>query len=143
MATSADDELDRKAIDRLHRCDEQAAQAQDFAALRSLMDDDAVVMEPGRRALRGRAELDKSFASREARQPTVAIDDYRFDWDEVEIIGHRAIEWGRILGRVRDLQSGEVQELAFNVMRILRRDEQGKWRIYRTIWNEAPVNAPD
>jgi ketosteroid isomerase-like protein len=139
MSKAANDEVDRKAIEELHHRDEAASKAQNFAVLRSLMDDDAVVMEPGRMPLRGRAELDRSFAARSAAKPTVLIDDYRFDWNEVEIVGNRAIEWGRILGRVRDPQSGETQDLAFNVMRVLKRDGQGNWRIYRTIWNDSPA----
>ena len=135
-----DEHADRKAIDELHRRDEQASKEQNFAILRSLMDDDAVVLAPGSAPLRGRAELDRSFASRSDREATVAIDDYRFDWEEVEIVGDRAIEWGRILGRIRDLNTGEAQDLAYNVMRILRRGGDGKWRIYRTIGNESPAS---
>lgn len=131
------DQADREAIAALHRRDERAAKEQDFATLRSLMDDDAVVMEPGRPPLRGRAELDKSFAQRSAGGSPVVIEDYRLEFEEVEIVADRAIEWGRIVGRVRALESGEASELAFNVMRVLKRDAGGAWRIYRTIWNEA------
>jgi ketosteroid isomerase-like protein len=135
----ADDGIDREAIEELHRRDERAAKQQDFAVLRSLMDENAVVMEPGLPPLRGRVEIDRSFASRSTREPEVLIDDYRFDWQEIEIIGDRAIEWGRIVGRVRDLKSGKAQDLAYNVMRVLKRDAAGTWRIYRTIWNDSPV----
>ena len=112
------DEVDREAIAALHRRDERAAKEQDFATLRSLMDDDAVVMEPGRRPLRGRAELDKSFAKRSAGGAPVVIEDYRLEFEEIEIVGDRAIEWGRIVGRLRTLESGETSELAFNDMRV-------------------------
>ena len=135
------DEVDREAIAALHKRDERAAKEQDFATLRSLMDDDAVVMEPGRPPLRGRAELDKSFAKRSAGGSPVVIEDYRPEFEEVEIVGDRAIEWGRIVGRLRTLESGETSELAFNVMRVLKCDAGGTWSIYRTIWNEAPARG--
>lgn len=130
------DTAGREAIRALHRRDERAAKDQDFRVLRSLLDDDAVVMEPGKLPLRGRVELDRSFETRSEQKPEVAIEEYRFEWEEIEIFDERAIEWGRILGRVRDLKSGQVQDLAYNVMRVLKR-EAGTWRIYRTIWNES------
>ncbi len=135
---SARDSEDRKAIEELHMRDERAAKEQNFQVLRSLMHEDAVVMAPGKLPLRGSAELDQNFKAGSDRDPEVTIEEYRFEWEEIEIIGERAIEWGRILGRVRDLKSGRVQDMAYNVMRILKR-ESDVWRIYRTIWNESEV----
>lgn len=139
------DATDREAIEQLHKRDEQASREQDFVMLRSLMDDDAVVLAPGSAPLSGSADLDRSFTKRGDSEPMVAVDAYRFEWQEVEIIADRAIEWGRIIGRTRHLMTGQTGDLAYNVLRVLRRDEAGIWRIYRTIWNEAPVEqgSPD
>ena len=29
--------------------------------------------------------------------------------------------------------------LAYNIMRILKRQPDGEWKVYRSIWNEAPI----
>lgn len=135
-STQADD---FEAIRRLHEADEAASRAQDFATLRTLMDDEAVVLEPGAAPVRGRAALDESFARRRGQPRTMEIIDYHFEWEELEVVGDRAIEWGRIVGSFRPADGGAPVDASYNVLRVLRRQADGGWRIYRTIWNEAPA----
>jgi ketosteroid isomerase-like protein len=137
------DAADRQAIADLHKRDEEASRRQDFKTLRSLMDDDAVVLAPDALPVRGKEELDRQFSGRRDMSAQVEILDYRFEWSELEIIGDRAIEWGKILGTSRDRQTGQTTRSAYNVMRILRRDGEGQWRVYRSIWNAAPPPSPD
>lgn len=54
---------DFERIEELHQADMQASKERDYRALRSIMSDDAVVLPPGGRMIRGRDALDKSFAS--------------------------------------------------------------------------------
>ena len=72
--------------------------AGDYATLRTLMSDDAAVLPPGGRLIRGREALDKSFASMNSAEQTVDVLDYRFDWHEVQILGDYAFEWGYVRG---------------------------------------------
>lgn len=136
-------ERDREAIARLHQRDESASRTQDFAALRSLMDDDAVVLPPGAAPLRGKQELDAGFTRKGSAPPETDVLEFRFEWEELEIIGDHAIEWGRIKGAVRNPATGERQDLAYNVLRVLRRQSDGEWKVYRTIWNDAPAARRD
>ena len=132
-------EEDRAAIEALHRADEEASRRQDFGTLRSLMSDDAVVLAPGARPLRGRAEIDAAFARPSDARSAEEVLSYAFHWEEVRVLGDTAIEWGRITGATRphDAPDAAPTRSAHNVLRILRR-EAGGWRIHRTIWNDAP-----
>ena len=126
-------DLDR--IDELHRIDMAASKAGDLRTLRTLMSDDAVVLPPGGRMLRGSAALDQSFARMADVPRTTEVLDYRFDWHEVRLCGDYAFEWGYILGAERQLASGEVVSEKYHVMRILQRQPTGEWKVHRTIWN--------
>jgi ketosteroid isomerase-like protein len=128
-----DDDLMR--IDELHRADMEASRAGDYRTLRSLMSDDAVVLPPGGHMLRGREALDESFARMTQATPTTEVLEYRFDWYEVEVCGGYAFEWGYIIGRERNLSTGEVSSERYQVMRILQRQPDDAWKVHRTIWN--------
>jgi uncharacterized protein (TIGR02246 family) len=128
---------DLERIDALHRADMEASRRGDYRALRSLMSDDAVVMPPGGRTLRGREALDQSFARMSQATPSAEVLEYRFEWHEVQLCGDYAFEWGYIVGRERSLGTGEETAERHHVMRVLQRQRDGDWKVHRTIWNTA------
>jgi uncharacterized protein (TIGR02246 family) len=128
-------------IEELHQTDMQASKTGDFATLRSLMSDDAAVMPPGGRLIRGREALDRSFAAMHGAQSHADVLEYRFDWQEVRVLGEYAFEWGYIHGKERDTKTGDVRIERYHVMRILERQADGSWKVHRTIWNEAAAPA--
>lgn len=125
---------DRAAIEALHKRDEEASKRGDFDVLRTLMHDDAVVLAPGGLPIRGRAEIDTTFAKAGRAARSADVVEYHLDFEEVEIIGDRAIEWGAIRG-VSKMPDGSLVESAYNVLRVLAKDANGEWKVYRTIWN--------
>ena len=125
---------ERAAIDALHKRDEEASQRGDFDVLRTLMHDEAVVLAPGGLPIRGRAAIDASFAKAGQAARSSEVVEYHFEFEEVEIIGDRAIEWGAIEG-VSKMPDGSLVKSAYNVLRVLRKDASGEWKVYRTIWN--------
>jgi ketosteroid isomerase-like protein len=61
--------------------------------------------------------------------------EYRFDWHEVQVCGDFAFEWGYIIGSELNRETGAVTSEKFHVMRILQRQQNGHWKVHRTIWN--------
>ena len=53
-----------------------------------------------------------------------------------ECVARLAVERGAaglaLVGR--DTKTGEVTAAHYNVMRVLRKESDGQWRVYRTIW---------
>lgn len=127
-------ERDLKAIEELHGRDMQAAKNGDFTALRALIDDEAVLMPPGGAVQRGAGDLDKAFAKMQAAPKSHEVLEYTLDFEEVRILGDYAFEWGAIRGSMRELASGEVTHSEYHVMRILKRQPDGAWKVYRSIW---------
>ncbi|MEW5915514.1 MAG: SgcJ/EcaC family oxidoreductase [Gemmatimonadota bacterium] len=130
---------DREEIERLHERDMRASKARHYATLRTLMSDDAVVLPPGGRAIRGRSQIDAGFAKMGSVEPDADVLEYRFEWEEVRILGDYAYEWGYIHGRERDRKTGAETTSAYHVMRILQRQADGSWKVHRTIWNDCAV----
>ena len=130
-------EDDVARIDALHQADMEASRRGDYRALRSLLSDDAAVLPPGGRMLRGREALDASFKRMAAAAPTTEVLEYRFEWHEVRVCGDYAFEWGYIVGRERSLGTGEETSERYHVMRVLQRQPDRNWKVHRTIWNAA------
>lgn len=131
-------ESDLAAIDELHRRDMEAARRGDFAALRSVVDDDVVMLAPDSRVQRGRSELERAFDSMSRASKTHDVLEYDLRFAEVKVLGDYAYEWGSITGSMREVATGDISRSAFHVMRILRRQADGGWRVYRSIWARAP-----
>ena len=130
------DEEAMRGIEALRRRDEAASKAYDVKALAALWTDDPVALPPGRPVMRSpelRAQLGKMAAA--ARSTEVL--EYREVFEETLVFGDTAVEWGRIEGSERDRATGEVTESRFHVMRILRRVEDGSWRVHRSIFAPA------
>ena len=123
-------------IEELHQADMRASEERDYRTLRSIMSDDAVVLPPGGRMIRGREALDQSFARMAGAPVTSDILEYRFDWHEIEVCDGFAFEWGYIIGKERDRVTGAITSETYQVMRILQRQSDGGWKIHRTIWNQ-------
>ncbi len=132
-------DLDR--IQELHRRDIQATRSRDFKTLRSLFTEDAVLMPPGGERKSGSEELDRSFAAMREAYSRIEILEYEQVWEEIEVRGETAFEWGMIRGSMRSLPDGDVEKSRHHVMRILKRQADGAWRIHRSIWNDVEGGA--
>lgn len=133
----SDIKRDHRAIDELHRRDMQAAVAGDFDALRSLIDDEAVMLPPGGKLQRGAAELDASFAKMRSAPRTHEVLEYNLEFEEVQVFGDLAVEWGSIQGTTKEIATGQTTQSRYHVMRMLRRQSNGDWKVYRSIWAPA------
>ncbi len=143
FAAAPDQKADLKAIEELHRRDVAANKAYDVDALASLWTDDVVTMPPamapivGKKANRDLLEA----AAKQAKQ--LDILEYDQKWQEIEILGDYAYEWGIFRSTVK-LKTGQSEPMKseFRVMRILKRQTDGGWKVYRSIWNSAPPPEP-
>ncbi len=124
----------RKAIERLHRRDMQASAAGDYETLRSLVDDEAMMFPPGGAVQRGAKDFDAAFLRMNGAPKTHQVLEYRLEFEEVKIFGNFAVEWGAIRGATRDIATGRVIHSEYHVMRVLRRQRNGAWKVYRSIW---------
>ena len=124
----------RKAIERLHRRDMKASASGDFAALRALVADDAVMLPPGGAPQRGAKDFDAAFQRMSSGPKTHEVIEYRLDFEEVKIFGNHAVEWGAIRGATREIATGRVIQSEYHVMRMLRRQPNGSWKVWRSIW---------
>ena len=131
---------DYREIEELHRRDREASLKRDLETLISLMDDGIMLIPPRgepRRGLPGVADdLEKYFE----RTKEGKIIEYVQDFKEVEVLGDVAFDWGDFRG-AESSPDGAVVSQRMRFMRILKRQADGSWKIYRTFW--AAEETPD
>jgi uncharacterized protein (TIGR02246 family) len=136
-------EEDRKAIAELQSRDIEANIALDTARLLALRTDDVVYLVPGRAPLAGQDAVRNYLEEIRGQFANWDILAYEENWQEVQVVGDFAFEWGTV--NIRARHEGESRESAAvrNVMQVLRRQPDGDWKISRAIWNiQSPQPAP-
>ena len=136
-------DADSIAIAELHAKDMKAVAAGDTTTLMSLWSDDIVSLAPRGPIRRGR-ELNAALLRENMRASLDAEPiDYKLRFDETVIRGDLAVEWGSYSAKVRMRSSGATAESRGKLMRMLRRQPYGSWKVWRTIYTEnAPAEMP-
>jgi len=131
-------ERELRAIQRMRDRDIAASKAGDFITLMSLFTDDGIAMPPGQRPIRGHLEREAQFQKTAAVMSQWQVLEYDEVFEETLILGDYAVEWGEIRGSMRPKYGGPQEASSYKVMRVLKRQSDGEWKIHRTIWNENP-----
>lgn len=139
IASGPNVEAEIAAIQRLRERDIAASKAADFDALKTLFTDDAVVMPPGKDFVRTTMARDASMNQAKAAMAGFIVLEYHEDFEELRILGDHAIEWGTISGKLKDRNTGRVDTSAYKVLRVLRRQPDGEWKILYSIFNDLPA----
>jgi ketosteroid isomerase-like protein len=122
-------------IEDLHRQDVAASKAGEFEKLKSLMDQQCIVLPPDSAPESGQTYLDRIAASSKDVQSQEQILEFSQDWEELQLFGDYAYERGIVRYSIRDVD-GEIIRETQRLLRILRRQEDGSWRVYRAMWHQ-------
>ena len=134
---------DREAIERLHQRDEEASKKWDVDTLTSLWTDDIVALLPDRNPLIGKDANRNFILSAKQESEGSEVVEYKFDFKEVNIVGGWAYEWGTLTVAEKPAGENETVRSNINLMRILRREQDGSWKIARTIFNGSDSGDAD
>jgi uncharacterized protein (TIGR02246 family) len=127
-------ENDLRAIEAVNQRDVQAALAGDVAMIMSQWTDDFVLLPPAGPIMRGRSVIAEAFRGVESPETL----EWVLDVQEVKVLGDHAFLWGTYRGSVRPRAGGETVRTSGKLMRILQRQPDGSWKMYRTMYTVDP-----
>jgi ketosteroid isomerase-like protein len=107
----------------------------------SLVDDQCVLFPPDSEPESGWAYLSRARASSDTIESQPEILELVQDWQEVRLLGDFAYEQGIVRYAVRDANGAVIRETQ-RLMRLLRRQPDGQWRVLRAMWH-APRRASE
>jgi uncharacterized protein (TIGR02246 family) len=128
-------EDDLHAIEAINQRDVQFALANDAPSMMSQWTDDFVLLPAAGPIMRGRNVIAEAFRGVESPE----IVEYVLDIQEVKVLGDHALQWGTYHYSVRPRAGGETVRTSGKLMRILQRQPDGAWKMYRSI---ATVDVP-
>ena len=120
-------ESDLRAIEAINQRDVQFALAGDASMMMSQWTDDSVLLPPAGPILRGRRVIAEAFQGIESPE----IVEYVLDIQEVKVLGDHAFQWGTYHYTMRPREGGEAVRTSGKLMRILQRQPDGSWKMYR------------
>jgi ketosteroid isomerase-like protein len=119
----------------LHETDVAASKESNFEVLRTLVSDGAVILPAGSQVLQGKSQIDDWFSQMKVAMQNFEILEYSMDFQDLQVLGNYAFEWGYTTGAMRNIQTGETQRVTYKIFRVLRK-ENDEWKVYRSIWNQ-------
>lgn len=129
---------DHLKIAALHQKDMAASLARDYETLISLMDE-AIVLIPSRGpSRRGKAAVAADLKAYLERTEGWQVIEYVHAFEEVEVAGDWAFEWGAYRGTTVPPGKPPVRETG-KIFRILKKQPDGSWKVYRAM--EAPEGS--
>lgn len=122
-------------IEELRRRDTAASKAGDFQSLKALMDPECIVLPPDSEPELGQDYLDHMATSSDGSESVEQAVEVTQDWDELLLFGDYAYERGIVRYAVKN-SGGEIVRESQRLVRILRRQADGSWRVYRAMWHQ-------
>jgi len=133
MPDTTPPENDLRAIEALNQRHIAAVLANDMEAVMAGWSDDFTILPPVGPIVRGRrtneAIVRNGIEQLRAFEPV----EYGEHFEEIEVAGNYAFEWGTYRGTSRSRAGGDLLSYGGKILRILRRDPDGSWKMYRTM----------
>ena len=121
----------RQAIDQANAKSVDATIRGDSAGIVANYADDAVVMDPGAPAHRGRGEIGASLAK---YVQSAKVSDYKYNTVSVDVAGDYAIETGSYEWTTTP-KGGKPMHNKAKYLTVWKKQADGSWKIYRDIHN--------
>ena len=131
IASSTDPAALRRTIDSAQTRYIDAVTRGDVAALSTFYTDDAVVLVPNAKAMRGRTEIDKGNTAMVAEMKVTAL---KLATDDVITGGDLAIETGTYDQTLQPKSGKAIHDVGKYVV-VWKKQSDGSWRIVREIYN--------
>jgi metallo-beta-lactamase class B len=126
---------DRSRIEELHRIDRIATMGPDVDVLLGLLDEEVVSLMPGSAPVVGKDAVRQYMTQLSGSAREFETVEYRQEWKDLRIEGDYAFEWGVFHSKLRRRKDGKLSEQSNQVMRVLKRQPDGFWKVFRTIMN--------
>ncbi|MHC4537414.1 MAG: YybH family protein [Planctomycetota bacterium] len=123
-----------KSIKELHNKDKLASMNGDLETLLSLFSDDGIVIPAEGDIIAGKEALRKMLKQNFELMQDYIVTEYNHYFQEIKILGEYAYEWGTYSGKYKSKNDSTEITGSGKLMRILRLQADGSWKVYRAIW---------
>lgn len=138
-AASAQQEAeDREAIQELQQREITANLSFNVDGLVALWDTNGVLLPPDHAPVVGIDAIRRYYQDQAQALASQQILAYNTNWNEIQVCGEYAFAWGNITSRLQAPVGNQETDNDWTAMRVLKREPDGGWKIYRATWNNRP-----
>ncbi|MFB0555424.1 MAG: DUF4440 domain-containing protein [Phycisphaerae bacterium] len=112
----------------------QASINRDLETLLSLFTEDGIAIPPEGEIIEGKEALRNMLKQNFELMQDHIITEYNQDFKEIKVLGQYAYEWGIYNGKYKSKEDDKEITGGGKLMRILRLQVDGSWKVYRAIW---------
>ena len=137
----SDRAADRAAIEKLRQQDIAATIARDPVALTDYWTDDAIRLGAGAPAEVGKPTIRTSNERQTANKDFKVLSYVPETKDLTFLDGGWAVEWRAYTGSFTDKPGGDATRVRGNVLAVLKKLPDGRWKIFRAMGSVEPMTA--
>ena len=126
---------EQAAAQELYQKDKAAAIAGDWETLATLWTGDAVALPPGEQPVVGIDAIRSWLKRSRTDSSRIEVVDYSIDIRDFKVCGDIAVEWGTTTIAIKPKGASSGMRVEGNIERVLKRQENGSWKVQRAIWN--------
>jgi len=130
------DEVDKAQIKKLHSTEKKAIEEKDYVTLQTMWIEEGVMLPPGDGPIRGMEAIIEWNQAHKPDSSVVELIKMEQDFEEIQVAGAWAFEWGEYNASLRMIASGDTVVSNGKILRVLQKDSKGNWKIARSMWNE-------
>ena len=123
-----------KSIEELHKKDKQASMNGDLETLLTLFTDDGILIPAEGDIIEGKEGLNNMLKQSLELYKDYRVTEYDHDFKEIKVLGQYAYEWGIYSSKYKSKKDGKEITASGKLMRILKLQADGNWKVHRTIW---------
>jgi uncharacterized protein (TIGR02246 family) len=123
-----------KSIEELHKKGKLASMNGDLETLFSLFTDDGILIPAEGDIIEGKEGLRNMLKQSLELYKDYIITECSQDFEEIKILDQYAYEWGTYSGKYKSKDNGKEITGSGKLMRILKQQADGSWKVFRTIW---------
>ena len=132
---------DRAAIQDLQKAEITANLSYSVDALVALWDNNGVLLPPNHEPVIGIDAIRSYYQDQAQALANQQILSFNANWNEIQVCGEYAFAWGNVTSRWQAPTGNQETDNNWNAMRVLKREPDGGWKIYRAAWNNRPKPA--
>ena len=118
----------------MHKDDITATIARDVDALTALLDDDAVLLQPGTPPIVGKVAFHDFMKQALAKLPSAKVLKYVPDIRDIQVAGSVAYEWGYFDATQKSSEQQAAESVRAKLLRVMKRQPDGSWKFARVMW---------
>lgn len=123
-----------KSIEELHEKDKNASLSGDIESLLSLFTEDGILIPEEGEIVKGKNNLRRMLKQNQKNLKGYHLVEYKHDFKEVTIVDNFAYEWGYYNGKYISKSDSTEIVGSGKLLRILELQNDGSWKISRSIW---------